>query len=568
MTISIAWPRLGSNWFAYLERKFLRLAQKRLLAVVSVGFSAVLLRLALLPLFPIPEPVIPDEFSYLLAANTFATGRLTNPTPAMWKHFESIQISMQPTYMSMYFPGQGMILAMGKVLFGHPWFGQLLITGLMCSAVCWMLQAWLPANWALLGGYLAVFRIGLFSFWINTYVGSGSIAALGGALVLGAFPRFMRLMRLRDGILLAIGILIVAVTRPYEGLFLCVPVAFSLGRRMLFGKDRPAFSVLARRIAIPLTLMVAGASWMGYYDYRVFENPLILPYVLHRATYAVAPTFTWQKPRPQPVYRHQSMKDFYTRNELEEFEKVRSVRGFFGQNTVKLVRAFQFFAGFALLPPLIMIGRVLKDRRLRFIITCTLLLMAGMLAEAALFAYYLAPFTTAFFLIGLQAMRHLRQWKPRGKPVGGSMVRAIVLVTVAMAVIQVSSELARKGPGTPRSAWSCPAAELNQCGTLRANLNRELSSLRGQQLVLVRYGANHNPLNEWVYNDPDIDDSKVVWAHEMESASNQELLEYYKDRKAWLVQPDLRPIRVAPYPVPEHVTVGSSRPVCSSQPGK
>ena len=412
IAVAFAWPRLGFSWFAYIERQFIRLAQKRYLAVVSVGCSAILLRLALLPLFPIPEPVIPDEFSYLLAANTFATGRLTNPTPTMWKHFESIQISMQPTYMSMYFPGEGLTLAMGKVLFGHPWFGQLLITGLMCSAVCWMLQAWLPASWALLGGCLAVLRIGLFSFWINTYVGSGSIAALGGALVLGAFPRFMRLMRLRDGIMLAVGIFIVAVTRPYEGMFLCAPVAFALGHWMFVGKNRPGFSLLVRRTAIPLTLLIAGASWMGYYDYRLFGNPLILPYVLHRATYAVAPTFTWQKPRPQPVYRHQSMKDFYTRNELEEFEKVRSVRGFFSQNTVKAVRAFQFFAGFALLPPLIMIGRVFKDRRLRLIIICMLLLMAGMLAEAALFAYYLAPFTAAFSVVGLQAMRHLRQWKP------------------------------------------------------------------------------------------------------------------------------------------------------------
>ncbi len=212
-----------------------------------------------------------------------------------------------------------------------------------------------------------------------------------------------------------------------KGCFFASPVAFALGHWMLVGKDRPGFSLLVRRTAIPLTLLIAGASWMGYYDYRLFGHPLILPYVLHRATYAVAPTFTWQKPRPQPVYRHQSMKDFYTRNELEEFEKVRSVRGFFGQNTVKAVRAFQFFAGFALLPPLIMIGRVFKDRRLRFIIICMLLLMAGMLAEAALFAYYLAPFTAAFSVIGLQAMRHLRQWKPRGKPVGVAMVRAIVV---------------------------------------------------------------------------------------------------------------------------------------------
>jgi hypothetical protein len=49
----------------------------------------------------------------------------------------------------------------------------------------------------LLGGVLAVLRIGLFSYWINTYSGGGSVAALGIALVLGALPRFIRTARLR-----------------------------------------------------------------------------------------------------------------------------------------------------------------------------------------------------------------------------------------------------------------------------------------------------------------------------------------------------------------------------------
>ena len=57
---------------------------------------------------------------------------------------------MKPTYMSMYFPAQGLVLAAGKVLTGHPWFGILVVTALMCLAICWMLQAWLPPTWALL----------------------------------------------------------------------------------------------------------------------------------------------------------------------------------------------------------------------------------------------------------------------------------------------------------------------------------------------------------------------------------------------------------------------------------
>jgi hypothetical protein len=158
-----------SLWLAQIERAFRWLARRPSLAVAAVGLTELLLRLAILPLCPIPEPFVPDGFSFLLAANTFASGRLTNPTPAMWTHFESFHITMQPTYMSMYFPAQGLILAAGKVLLGHPWFGLLLVTALMCAAICWMLQAWLPPCWALLGGMLAVLHLGLFSYWINTY---------------------------------------------------------------------------------------------------------------------------------------------------------------------------------------------------------------------------------------------------------------------------------------------------------------------------------------------------------------------------------------------------------------
>ena len=53
----------------------------------------------------------------------------------------------------------------------------------------------------------------------------------------------------------------------------------------------------------------------------------------------------------------------------------------------------------------------------------------------------------------------------------------------------------------------------------------------------MRYRPDHEILEEWVYNDADIDGAKVVWARDMGTAKNQELLDYYKDRRVWLVEP-------------------------------
>jgi hypothetical protein len=267
LLVVFALPGLGKRFFAPIEECFQRVARKPLLAIFLVGLSAPLIRLSLLPMAPIPEPDRHDEFSYLLAGETFASGRLTNPTHPMWMHFETFHEIHQPTYMSMYPPAQGLILAAGKILFGHPWFGVCLSVGLMCAAIYWMLQAWLPPEWALLGGILVVLRIGIFSYWMNSYFG-GAPAAIGGALILGALPRIMRRPRGPSALVLGAGLVILANSRPFEGLLLSIPVMGALFAWSL-GPARPPIRVLLLRIATPL---VGSAP-----DYRRRHELLQLP---------------------------------------------------------------------------------------------------------------------------------------------------------------------------------------------------------------------------------------------------------------------------------------------------
>ena len=545
-------PRLGNAWFKRIEFYFGQLARKKRLSVVSVGLAALVLRLAILPLFPIPLPFIHDDFSHLLAADTFAHGRLTNPPPAMWTHFESFHITMQPTYMSMYFPGEGLILAASKVLLGNPWFGILISSALMCAAICWMLQAWLPPTWALLGGILAILRLGLFSYWVNTYAGGGVITGLGGALVLGALPRLMKTARFRYGLVMALGMVVLGLTRPYEGLLLCLPVAVALGHWAFFGKNRPSAGVLLKRAAAPLLLIVAAVSWLGYYDYRVNGKATTLPYTIDRATYAVCPYFVWQSLRPAPQYRHAVMREFYTDLEVKEYPSVHSWSHYLPTQLGRILVAILFFAGFALAPPLMMMRRALMDRRIRFLVQCLPVLMAGIAIEIFMIQHYLAPFTAMFYAIGLQATRHLRVWKPEGKPAGATIVRLMVLVCFVMAGVRLlTGPLHLESAEWPASGWTSTWRGPEHFGIHRAQVQSQLEQLPGEQLAIVRYSPEHNALDEWVYNLADIDGSKVVWAREMDTTNNLELMRYYKNRKVWLVEPDATPAVVVPYPAAE-----------------
>ena len=545
-------PHLGGSWFRSIERLFKQLAIRRGLSVAAVGAAALLLRIAILPFCPVPLPFVPDDFSFLLAADTFEHGRLANPMPAMWMHFESIHLTTSPTYMSMYFPGQGLVLAAGHVLFGHPWYGLLIVSALMCAAICWMLQAWLPPTWALLGGLMAVLHLGLFSYWVNSYHAAGGIAALGGALVLGAFPRLIKTSSMRYGLLLAIGISLLILTRPYEGLLLCLPVAVVLGRWALFGKNRPSALVLVRRAAFPLALVIATGSWLAYYDYRAFGSPTTLPYTVDRAEYAIAPYYVWQSQRPEPAYRHASMRAFYRDGELRFFVKIHSMSGFIPQTLLKAGCGIEFFAGFALLPPLFMLHRAVRDRRVRLLVIGLSVMAAGMVIQIFCLPHYLAPFTAAFYAIGLQAARHLRFWQPDGKPVGMALSRFCVTLCIVMAGLRLGADslhipLYEWPPGHWNFVWYGPG----HFGEERAQIQANLEQQPGKQLVLVRYRPDHEVLEEWVYNLADIDGSKVIWAREMDEAHNRELLAHYPDRHVWLVQPDATTSKLSNYVLPD-----------------
>src|SRR5215831_3556526 len=183
LLIAFLFPRANAAIFEFIENVFAKLSCRRFLAMASLFCGVIGVRVLLLPLLPVPAPGIHDEFSYLLMADTFARGRLANPPHPMWASFETFHVNWFPTYSSMYPPAQGFVLAVGQLL-GQPWLGVLLSNAAMCAAILWMLQAWMPPRWALLGAALIALKFAVASYWINSYWG-GAAPATAGALALG-----------------------------------------------------------------------------------------------------------------------------------------------------------------------------------------------------------------------------------------------------------------------------------------------------------------------------------------------------------------------------------------------
>jgi len=522
-------PLAGDWFFRRIEKFGARLANRRQVAILSIAGAAIFLRVGLLWFVPIPAPGIADEFSYLLAADTFAHGRLTNPPHPMWLYLDTFHVNQHPTYMSKYPPAQGAVLAAGEVL-GNPWIGSLLSIAGMIAAVLWALQAWLPPQWALLGGTLVLLRIGIFGYWINGYWG-GAVAAIGGALVVGSLPRIIRFQRTRDAIILGLGESILANSRPFEGLVFSLPVLTVL-LVWLFRRASLSPRETLSRVVVPFfgVILLCGI-FMGYYNWRGTGNPLLFPYTVNNQTYlSSTPALLWQKAAPQIRYATPRFEAVDGRTHgIWETGRADSIGKAIHQFWFRIKTFGLFFLWPELCVPLLAFVWILRDRRVRFLIVQTAICLSGYLLVAWFFPHYAAPLVATAFALTIQGLRHLRRWEYRGRPIGIGFSRAVVLSLVLLAPFSTRVYL---GSGLAS----------------RARIAAELEKMPGEHLVIVHYSTEHNLNQEWVYNRADIDGAKVVWARDIPGVDLGPLLNYFHSRRVWVVDADTRSPEPVPYP--------------------
>jgi hypothetical protein len=294
----------------------------------------------------------------------------------------------------------------------------------------------------------------------------------------------------------------------------------------MIGRHGPPAAVSLQRVVLPVSVvLIVTAVGMGFYNWRVTGHPLLFPYVLHERTYDIAPLFIWQHPRPVPIYRHEALRDFYTGWALDWYNATRSLSGLIAVSFVKLRNPWILFQGLSplrlvLTIPLLVLPWCFGNPWRRFLLIAVTISIIGLLLITWPGARFIAPIMGAVIVLFVEAFRVLRIINLRTVPFGKLIVWSLVLVALLSFFYDF---IGRVKDTTLR--WSFE----------RARIRRQLEYSNSRHLIIVRYGPEHLLHQEWVYNEADIDVARVVWAREMTPDEDKKLIEYFKDRKIWLL---------------------------------
>ena len=522
---------IANIWKPWLSPFFSRFAERTVWCMLILGPMPVVLRLLLLPHHPAPSPDIYDEFGHLFIADTLRHFRLANPPHPFHRFFETFFVLQEPTYSSIYPLGQGIALALGRMIFGHPWAGVILSIAAFCSLTYWMLRAWTTPEWALVGGAIALIEFGPLTSWMNSYWG-GAFAASAGCLVFGALPRLKKSNDWRLGLLLGAGLGAVILTRPYESLFLFLAVIVYF---IPIYKNRALIACVVVLLATLGLVVLQNKSVTGSWT--------TLPYRLSQFQYGVPAALTIQaSPVPHRELTPQQAMEYKAQLAFQGTDK-ETLQSY----PLRLEYRARFYRFFFLAPlfiALVFFIPALREGRFVWVLFTTVLFAVGINFFPAFQFHYLAPIASLFVLMAVIGLERLSRITPGGAQAAQVLVFLCIFHFVFWYTMHVFDDRDFSQNARQYETWN----GINHDNPQRRILvNQQLASIPGKVLVFVHYAPNHVFQEEWVYNEADIDHARIVWARDLGGEENDKLRAYYPDRQVFLLEPDFRPPRLQRY---------------------
>jgi hypothetical protein len=529
---------------------------------------------------------IHDEHGYLLQADTFASGRMSNPAPQHPEFFESPYILVSPTYQAKYPPAQAAFLAIGQRFLGHPIWGVWLSSGMFAAALYWMLSGWTNRRWAAVGTINAVVVLGT-SYWAWGFRG-GMVAALGGALVLGGTRWTIRRGSPWYGLLTGLGAVLLANSRPYEGMVVCLACSPVLAWWLL-GRPAEERCNKAAWCGTFALVIAAGTVASATYNRAVTGEWNTLPWDLYQHQYNTSGPFRWQSTDQIPA-RHLAtrLRKFFEEGDILCPGKpggpetgtpsaVRKIR----QSLIEVPGQFLVDVDFKLLGKAKRWYSPTRVVEYSVVISISVLILVflftarswgllhaalglhvlGSVAAAAVwwdYPHYRAPAACIYYFLAIDLLRRLslmargtllaRAIRPRRLALVFSLLMLVLPPAIGAAagdpdypfahlIARTSSLLHQNPSGQPAPAAfeemegpQSSASLLNRAAVLRT-----LSSQERPTLAFVSYAPTVSLRTEWVYNLADLRSQRVVLAHDLGREHNRLLIDDFPERDVWHV---------------------------------
>jgi hypothetical protein len=548
--IVIAWmrPEWTVSRFRRVRSALQTITRHRRNAILTAMLFPLVIRALMLPWFPPPLPQVHDEFSYLLMADTFAHGRISNPTPRFWQHFETEYVLLNPTYASMYEPAQGLVLAAGQVFFGHPWWGVWLSIGMMFGTICWALTFVMPVHWAFWGTFCAGLQFGIFGLWMNSYFG-GAPAAMAGALAVASLARMRHTNKQRtSAALCGLAIILTFASRPVEAcLWFAIALAFAeiqIRRRPLRDHFRESAARFYSRLLPPFAaVFLCGAGMLAWYNWGVTGSPLDPPYLEYQSIYGTPQPYWWGEPVNVASFDYPEIRDNYL-NQKHLFEDRESLTTILQSERNRLRDFWRFFIGPFFTPGLIFIFWIGRDRRIRPWLWASVPFVLDKATWHTWFPAENAPPTVLIVLVATQCWRHFHV-SGRRRQIGAAISYQLVAACL-LCVILGGAGRAIEPLLSYRLRWMPTFWEsLYKPRLLRDDVTAILDKTPGKHLLFVKYSADHCFCEEWVFNAADIRNQRIVYARPYTPNSDTALARYLSDHDVWVVEPDAQPYILA-----------------------
>ena len=498
--------------------------------IIVIAFATIVLIGAVTAsIYGIPAPATHDEFSYLLGASTLLRGRFSNPFPANFEAFETFHVLMFPTYASKYPPGQSIFLALGAWIW-DPVLGVWISSAIAVAACLWALKPDFEVDGLAIVACVATTLIG-FSYWNNSYWG-GSVAASGGALFFGALRRTLSGTHWRNGAMAGLGAGILLLSRPFEGSVFClITLCCHIICNVPVLRKVPAIPGRLRKIPGTATAFALVASLAAIvslrHNHAVTGELFTLPHTAYGRTYLSTPPFLFQDLRVA-VRESFDLLVKFNQHEREIFSSARSNfwAGFTARMNGGLVD-FYFYPVFLWLALLAPARRNTREIMTSFVIPLVLGVSFALLVTTTAFAHYMAPFSVLIIGVIATGILNLARMTPH-RSVKGLIVSTVLLIAVLARAQGYFKECEKS-----RFSWQ----------NYRKEMKKTMEATGDRHLVFVEYSPGHSFHAEWVFNDANIMDSRVIWARHRSIELDREVVQEIRKQSkheiiTWKLDPD------------------------------